>query len=435
MKVFENYRFVVTLICYTFLFTSCKTDQLPDAPKLLTENPLPNKIVLIPDKSTIVTPGGYDTLHVKVLPNNADQTYLLQVIEGNDIADLTNNIITARKNGIVKIKATTKDYLLADTCIIYIKNQEDTFISNIHIIQDTTIHSTNVSGSDIMTIQPNTPYALIFKNNYISAQNKNAHIMLLGTEIPGASDRMLDNAIISGNKIIWTGNDLTDSNEGVLFGYSINALIEYNFVVNCPYGTPVKSSGLSYTSGGTAYNVYGPSFKVGVGSKGTSGVKFYNNTFYNTRDTGEGVVGSVYINSNSDIPGKTDSATNCEIFNNIFYTKHQVANIYCDAASLKGLKCDYNLYFCESGEPVFRIAGNTITFSQWKAMGYDTHSQIADPHFKDFIFLIPSSRLNYGQNLGDFWHMGLDASNKWDGGDPVLIAQDNQWQVGAFVIK
>ncbi len=435
MKSILNFWFVLALMWYTLFLTSCKTDQLPDSPKIILEHAIPSKIILTSKKNLIDVPGGSDTLHITVSPGNADQSYLLQIVEGFGIADLTNNIVTARKNGIIKIKATTKDQTLADTCIIYVKNQKDTLLENVHIIQDTTIRSTHTDASDIFVIQPKVPYLLILKNNYIEAQNNNAHILLLGTEFPGMSDRMLDNAIISGNKLIWKGTDLTDSNEGVLFGYSINALIEYNFVVNCPYGTPVKSSGLSYTSGGTAYNVYGSSFKVGVGSKGTSGVKFYNNTFYNTRDTGEGVVGSVYINSNSDIPGKTDSAANCEIFNNIFYTKHQVANIYCDAASLKGLKCDYNIYYCESGEPVFRISGNTITFSTWKAMGYDTHSQIINPQFKDLTFLIPASRLNYGQNLGDSWRMGLDPSNKWEGGDPVLSAQDNQWQVGAFVIK
>jgi hypothetical protein len=104
-----------------------------------------------------------------------------------------------------------------------------------------------------------------------------------------------------------------------------------------------------------------------------------------------------------------------------------------DQASLAGLKCDYNLYWCEDGEPVFRIAGNTITLTQWKAMGYDQHSLRINPNFASFATLIPSAPLNFGTNLGSAWQYGLDPQTQWNGSDPILKAQPAAWQLGAYV--
>jgi hypothetical protein len=302
------------------------------------------------------------------------------------------------------------------------------------IIKDTVINSQIVTETDIFRILPTKTMKIIFKNNSITAQNTNSHIVEFGSEQSTSSDHMLDSIIITGNKIVWLGTDLKDIDEGIFTGFNVNATIEYNFIQNCPYGSPVKSDGFTFTSGGIAYNVYGPSFKVGTGAKGTNGVKFYNNTFYNTRDTGQDVIGSVYINSNFDdalnLPAK-----NCQIFNNIFYTKHQVPNIYCDRASLSGLQSDYNVFWCEAGEPVIFYDDKIITLSAWQAMGFDTHSVVKNPQFTDFTSLIPSAPLNYGKNLGNTWQNGLSVTTKWDGTDPVVTSQGETWQAGAYIIK
>jgi hypothetical protein len=273
---------------------------------------------------------------------------------------------------------------------------------------------------------------LIFKNNSISAQNSNSQIVMFGSQASGSNDHKLDSLTIVGNKIVWTGNDLADNNDGMVVAYSVNANIKYNYIQNCPYGISTKSNGFTYTSGGIGYNIFESSFKVGAAAKGMNGVKFYNNTFYNTRNVNEGVIGSVYIVSNFDDPSNLPS-TNCQVYNNVFYTKHQVANIYCDMASLTGLQCDYNLYWCEDGEPVFKIAGKQITFSQWQAMGYDTHSVVINPNFVDFTSLVPSAPLNVGKDLGLTWQNGLAINNLWNQQDPFTNPQGAAWQVGAYV--
>jgi hypothetical protein len=305
--------------------------------------------------------------------------------------------------------------------------------TNVLVISGINTNSTDPGRFDVFRLSPTTNVLVLFKDNRFTARNSDEHIILFGGEASSSSDHKLDGITIIGNKIVWAGTDLTDDNEGILIGYGINAVIKYNFIQDCPYGTPTKSSGFNYTDGGVAYNVYTSSFKVGTGAKGLSGVRFYNNSFYNTRNSSQGVVGSIYINSNNDQGTPGPVSTNCQIYNNVFYTKHQVSNIYCDRASLVGLKCDYNLYWCEDGEPVFRIAGNTITLTQWKAMGYDQHSLRINPNFTSFATLIPSAPLNFGTNLGCAWQYGLDPQTQWNGSDPIVKAQPAAWQLGAYV--
>ena len=301
------------------------------------------------------------------------------------------------------------------------KQDEPKIIIPIHYIQNKIIVSTVTNNSVILPIQSDTAVEIILKNNSISACNTNSHIIGMGNE-PFTNDHTLDYSQILGNKITWRGTSFTDDDGGIMMWNFVNSTAKYNLLINCPYGITSKSNGLTNLQGGVAYNIFGPSFKVGAGAKGVNGMKFYNNTFYNNRNINQGTIGSVYLSSNFDV-SSNDPSTNCEIYNNIFYTKYLVPNIYCDQVSLVGLKCDYNLYWCESGEPIFRIAGNTITFSDWKAKGFDVHSVIANPHFVNFNTLIPSSPLYYGTNLGETWNQGLNTSNTWQQADPILTTK------------
>lgn len=274
-----------------------------------------------------------------------------------------------------------------------------------------------------------------FRNNVISANNIDHHIVLLGSEASTAYDNDLDGIQVTGNKLTWTGTfSTTEGNEGILVGYNKNANIRYNYIKDCPYGTPVKSSGMVYTSGGVAYNIYNGRFRVGTGAKGVQNVNFFNNTFYCTSSTSDNVVGLIYINSNFE-DAVPPPSSGCVVKNNIFYTKHQIPNIWIDGPSMTGFVCDYNIYYCEDGAPIFNANGTEYTFTQWQALGYDTHSIVVNPNFVDFTSLIPSSALGYGTNLGTTWSQGLSTSAVWGSGSPTLISQTSVWQVGAYVVS
>jgi uncharacterized repeat protein (TIGR02059 family) len=186
------------------------------------------------------------------------------------------------------------------------------------------------------------------------------------------------------------------------------------------------------TAGGVAYNSI-RNGAVAVNIKGMSDVHVYNNTLYTDRTTSETWRGLVYIYTNTDVsPNSLSHGT--RIFNNIFYTKYQT---YCiqigDTESTIGFVSDYNIFYCETGSPLFSYCGSTKTFAQWQALGYDTHSVVINPNFKDFVNFIPAARLDYGTDLGSTWKDGLSINAKWGTTNPETTAQNGKWQVGARI--
>jgi hypothetical protein len=105
------------------------------------------------------------------------------------------------------------------------------------------------------------------------------------------------------------------------------------------------------------------------------------------------------------------------------------------ASSRPGFLSDYNVFYSESGPPMFVVEGvGNLTFAQWQALGYDAHSVVVDPHFVDTDSLVPSAPLSYGKDLGVDWRIGLSPATVW-GEEPVTAAQGATWQVGAYVLN
>jgi hypothetical protein len=122
-----------------------------------------------------------------------------------------------------------------------------------------------------------------------------------------------------------------------------------------------------------------------------------------------------------------------KIFNNIFYTRHQIFNITIETSCLTGFECDYNLYWCEDGEPIFMVGDKELTFTQWRELGYDLHSRVINPKFINAKDFVPESRLDYGKNLGNLWGKGLSVNAEWGTVDPETTSQNGSWQVGARI--
>ncbi len=88
------------------------------------------------------------------------------------------------------------------------------------------------------------------------------------------------------------------------------------------------------------------------------------------------------------------------IYNNIFYTKYQIPNVRIESWCLNDFESDYNVFYCETGTPVFVISGALKTFAEWQALGYDIHSVVVNPDFVNTTSFVPVSRLDHGTNLG-----------------------------------
>jgi hypothetical protein len=286
-------------------------------------------------------------------------------------------------------------------------------------------------------IPRSVPTQFIYRNNSITSLNTGGYMLLAGDEEPLSRNNNLDGEIITGNKFIWNGvNGPSVLTHGLFAGYNINSTVKYNYLSRVPYGIIFKSGSnsgenMTFTSGGCAYNIC-KNGKFALRMKGINGVKAYNNTFYN----GDGSLWYfILITANMDRPVKSPS-TGSKIINNIFYSTIQKPMIKIESGCFTDFECDYNLYWCTVGEPTFMIDGISTSWAEWRALGYDSHSIVADPDFIDTINLVPSKRLDFGTNPGTEWETGLSVTANWVAGIyPATTNQNGKWQVGARIYE
>lgn len=284
-----------------------------------------------------------------------------------------------------------------------------------------------------VNIPRDQPTRLTFNNNSIISANTFGYMLQAGDENVTGTNNNLDGEVITGNQFIWTGTDMTCITHGVFTGHNINAIIKYNYLDHVPMGIIRKSSNnMINTAGGVAYNII-KSGAVGINIKGMSNVCVYNNTLYTDRTPSQTWRGLIYIYTNTDVEPNS-MAHGTRIFNNIFYTKYQT---YCiqigETDCLTGFESDYNVFYCETGVPVFSYCGSVKTFSEWQALGYDKHSVVINPDFMDLISFVPAKRLDYGTDLGQEWQAGLSVNAGWGAGDPAIALQNGTWQAGAVI--
>jgi hypothetical protein len=284
-------------------------------------------------------------------------------------------------------------------------------------------------------IPRNEPVSFIFRNNSITSVNTSGYMLQAGDESPVATNNNLDGQVITGNKFLWNGvNSSNVITHGLFAGYNINSVIKYNYLDKVPYGIIFKSgtndgTNMTFTRGGAAYNIW-KNGKFAGRVKGINGVSFLNNTFYSGDGLGWYLL-LISANMDRTIPSPSIGT---KVFNNIFYTTSIIPMIKIESSCLTGFESDYNIFFSTAGEPVFEIDDETVTWDEWRALGYDEHSVIMDPDFINTATLIPRVRLDFGKNLGAEWQTGLSVTAAWIAGSPPATAnQDSTWQVGAHV--
>jgi hypothetical protein len=285
-----------------------------------------------------------------------------------------------------------------------------------------------------VNIARTVPTALIFRNNSITSVNRYGYLLSAGDEVPGAYNSNLNGAVITGNVITWNGTpEIGIIPHGIFTGYNINVKVKYNYVNKVPMAIIRKSNGMTDVSGAVAYNIIKDP-GIGVVIKGMNGVRIYNNTFYSSLTTSQTNRALIDIYENPSVT-PAGTATGTKIFNNIFYTKNNIRNISITSACRHGFQSDYNIYYCESGTPTFSVDGSVKTFAEWQAMGYDTHSKVINPNFKDLVSFVPVARLDHGTDLGITWAEGLSVNAKWGTTSPETAMQNGTWQVGAMIYK
>lgn len=320
------------------------------------------------------------------------------------------------------------------TVLFYLISTAILFSQTILIIEGQEIVDNETGVSNGYNIPRNQITDLKFRNNSLMSVNSAGYILQAGDEIPGLNNNHLDGAIITGNKITWNGTDQNSWTHAMFTGYNINIVIKYNYLVNTPNGIQRKSNGMTDLSGVIAYNII-KNPRVGIVVKGMNGVRIFNNTLYTEKTTSQTSRGLIDVHTNTD-NGLNAPSKGTKIFNNIFYTKYNTLSInVMDAASLVDFQSDYNVFYCETGAPRFSAGGVIKTFTEWQALGYDLHSKVINPEFKDFTDFVPAARLDHGLDLGSELAEGLATDAEWGNVSPRTVRQNGLWQVGARIYE
>lgn len=294
--------------------------------------------------------------------------------------------------------------------------------------------------TDVYYVQRTSPRLLTIRSSLFASDRSNGIVLHAGDDSYVASNyNNLDGAKIIGNMFVWkTRPPFRGLLHGAVMGYNINYTTSHNYADGIPYAFIYKGGNripMTWTSGSHSYNIH-RNVKVGTVVKGMSGVRIYNNTYYNTRYNNWHHIG-ILENNGADQTPPYAPAKNTEIINNIFFQKSNSPAIRVYKGGTEGLTIDYNIYYCEDcidHKPRFEVEGRSVSWSEWQAMGYDTHSRIMDPAFIDTVKMIPVKRLDYGKDLGDGYSVGLATTAEWKVGQyPDTAKQNGKWQVGAVI--
>ena len=229
-------------------------------------------------------------------------------------------------------------------------------------------------------------------------------------------------------------------------GYNQNYDFHHNYVSSYSYGFTHEGgfpdhTSMINTSGGIHYNIF-KNNTYNLVEKGYNGTRIINNTFYTTLNLFGYFISVKY----SDTGGFTEPyppAANTKIYNNIFYNDGPYVNLFAinlgNELDTVGFRCDYNIYYYAqraNHEPVFQFKGSLLTWTQWRALGYDAHSVIMDPGFVDTDEFVPSEKIEFGTPVTGF-EMGLSAENTtWTVGQmPATNRQGEVWQPGARIYE
>lgn len=295
---------------------------------------------------------------------------------------------------------------------------------------------------------------LIFRYSRITSNYDDGFLLMAGDNDYNASTSYkLPGAQIYGSRFIGTNTYPSGSLHALMVGYNANYDIHHNYISAYDYGITNEGGYPDHTStinttGGIYYNIFKNNL-YNIVNKGHDGTRIYNNTFYTTFNEQGQFIGV----KQSDTGGFTEphpSSKNTKIKNNIFYYSGSFSQFHAirigetgddTAAEMDtvGLEIDYNVYYYTNttgNKPFFGFNGATLTWEQWRALGYDEHSIILDPNFIDTDEFVPTNRIDFGIAISGF-ETGLSAEYPtWTVDEmPSTNVQGSTWQPGARIYE
>jgi hypothetical protein len=151
-----------------------------------------------------------------------------------------------------------------------------------------------------------------------------------------------------------------------------------------------------------------------------SGLYIYNNSYYTSRDVT--FIGLYWSAGHYDY-------SNIFVKNNICYSQNAVCIDLQTDIHMNGKEFDYNCWSSSNSAP-FKVAGNYLTWTQWRALGNDSHGLYANPSYVDTGILSWNLHLKKGSPAID---TGAPLGSPYDK-DKEGISRPTgaQWDMGAY---
>lgn len=277
----------------------------------------------------------------------------------------------------------------------------------------------------------------------------NGYGITCGADSTGAGNNKLENIVIDSSRVfgpLYYDNTKSVTIHGIFVGFQSNAIINHNFSLGHSFGVGYKGGvGVDAINGSIKYNVIKDNKNQGIIIGGVTNAPVYNNTLV-FKNLNTPSLGAIYIYSIG-----LSYAFGTKIKNTITVIEQATALsravFLVDTDCLTNFECDYNIYY-SSLPLLFSVGSNNYTFAQWQALGYDTHSIVlptlaaakalfVDYDNMNFALSENSLAIGFGQNLGEPYNVGLDASTNWGSESqlPVVITKQQpvSWDCGAYI--
>lgn len=233
----------------------------------------------------------------------------------------------------------------------------------------------------------------------------------VGREDSSSSDNTLTSTIITETASYGPNynNDALAAPHGIFVGFQAGDVkVNYNRNIGVGSSYVFKGNNTDYAVSDCGYNLSVNDF-IGLVLSGSKNVFTHNKIIINPKQ-------KAFILYANVAPNGSTGAT----VKNYIVVSPSVILWDVDQYSLSGLNTDYNIYYCPIAKP-FIVAGVAKTFAEWQSLGYDTHSVMlsslaeakalfVDYDNMNFALSANSAAIGFGQNLGEPYNVGLDAS-------------------------
>jgi hypothetical protein len=306
-------------------------------------------------------------------------------------------------------------------------------------------YSVKTTGAEIFTskVKVNLVDTLKISGNKILSRRVSGYHIAIGNEATTAYDNTISNPIIEKNYVrsssyydtIYIGR----TTHQAFISFQKDGIIRYNNLNDGGYGPAIKGSNTIYDNGGIFYNIVKNMTYYCTVSKGVDKLYINNNTIVcdTTPTAGVGLIANT----------GGDDVDSCVVKNNIIicYDTGTFNAILIEAGL--GNKIDYNIYYSPNADLRFKINGQSKTFAEWQALGYDTHSVVlteaqynglfTDPENGDYSLKAGSVAIGAGTDLGTNYKDGLSSLTNWGADDEVPSVVTKQqgaaWDIGAYI--